>query len=133
MQVLIGPAWSRNAGPAALACGTWQVLQVIVSMYRFNCLKLNNSPNKQASHNAEMLLKPLLLLLLQISYGATSVELKKDRYYNMLFSNVPSTASFNHARLAVLDYFGWKRVAILQEYDDKLYSSVSNIESVLHE
>jgi hypothetical protein len=77
-----------------------------------------------------MLLKPLLLLLLQISYGATSVELQKDQYYNMLFSNVPSTASFNYARLAVLDYFGWQRVAILQEYDDKLYSSVSNIRRV---
>ncbi|CAB4034323.1 Hypothetical predicted protein, partial [Paramuricea clavata] len=85
IQVLIGPAWSRNAGPAALACGTWRVLQ--------------------------------------ISYGATSVELQNDQYYGMLFSNVPSTASFNYARLAVIDYFGWKRVAMLQEYDDKLYSS----------
>ena len=61
----------------------------------------------------------------QISYGATSVELQKDEYYGKLFTNTPSTASFNYARLAVMEHFGWKRVAILQEYDDKLYSSVS--------
>ena len=30
MQILIGPAWSRNAGPAALACGAYRVLQVRV-------------------------------------------------------------------------------------------------------
>ena len=88
MQILIGPAWSKNAGPAALACGAYRVVQ--------------------------------------ISYGATSVALQKDQYYGKLFSNVPSTTSFNFARIAVIKHFGWKRVAILQEYDDQLYSSAVN-------
>ncbi|XP_028407401.1 gamma-aminobutyric acid type B receptor subunit 2-like isoform X2 [Dendronephthya gigantea] len=94
IQVMIGPAWSKNAGPAAIASASWNVLQ--------------------------------------ISYGATSVELHNDEYYHTLFTNVPSTSFFNYARLAVLKYFGWKRVAILQEYDDKLYSSaVENFQSVI--
>ena len=29
MQILIGPLWSKNAGPAALACGAYHVLQVV--------------------------------------------------------------------------------------------------------
>ena len=28
MQVMIGPAWSRNAEASALACGAWRVVQV---------------------------------------------------------------------------------------------------------
>ena len=33
MQILIGPAWSKNAGPAALACGAYRVLQVMRMMF----------------------------------------------------------------------------------------------------
>ena len=33
MQILIGPSWWRNAGPAALACGPWRVVQVVYASF----------------------------------------------------------------------------------------------------
>ena len=52
------------------------------------------------------------------------MEFQDDFKYFVLFTNVPSTSAFNKARLSVIQYFGWKRVAILREYDDKLFTEV---------
>ena len=84
------------------------------------CISIDCIPCPSESRHFSL----LLLSSLQISYGATSVELQNNRYYGKLYSNVPTTASFNYARIAVMKRFKWKRVAILQEYDDSLYSSV---------
>jgi hypothetical protein len=60
----------------------------------------------------------------QLSYAASSVEFQNDAEYFTLFTNVPSTSAFNKARLSLIEYFGWKRVAILREYEDKLHNEV---------
>ena len=52
------------------------------------------------------------------------MEFQDDFKYFTLFTNVPSTSAFNKARLSIIQYFGWKRIAILREYDDKLHTEV---------
>ena len=63
-------------------------------------------------------------IILQLSYAASSVEFQDDFKYFFLFTNTPSTSAFNKARLTLIQYFGWKRVAILREYDDQLHTEV---------
>ncbi|XP_028407396.1 gamma-aminobutyric acid type B receptor subunit 2-like [Dendronephthya gigantea] len=60
--------------------------------------------------------------IVQLSYAASSVEFQNSVNYNILFTNVPSTSAFNKAKLELTQYFGWKRIAILREYDDKLHA-----------
>ena len=64
-------------------------------------------------------------IFFQLSYAASSVEFQDEFKYLFLFTNVPSTSAFNKARLSLIQYFGWKRVAILREYDDQLHTQVT--------
>ena len=60
----------------------------------------------------------------QVSYGASSFYLSDKKKYPLFFRTIPSEKSQGYARLAVLRYFKWNRIAILAE-KEPYYEAVS--------
>lgn len=61
-----------------------------------------------------------------MSYGASSFYLSNKTRYPLFFRTIPSERSQGYARLAVLQYFKWNRIAILTE-KEPYYEAVSII------
>lgn len=65
-------------------------------------------------------------VFLQVSYGANSFYLSDKKKYPLFFRTIPPEEGQNRARLAVLKYFKWNRIAVLTE-KEPYYEAVSNI------
>ncbi|CAH3135995.1 unnamed protein product [Porites lobata] len=60
--------------------------------------------------------------LVQVSYASGSPKFESRRIYPNTYRAAPSSASFSKAKAAFIKYFGWKRVAILHQYDPEFFS-----------
>ncbi|CAH3160478.1 unnamed protein product [Porites evermanni] len=60
--------------------------------------------------------------LVQVSYASGSPKFEDKQIYPNTYRTAPSSASFSKAKAAFIKYFGWKRVAILHQYDPEFFS-----------
>ncbi|CAH3136026.1 unnamed protein product [Porites lobata] len=60
--------------------------------------------------------------LVQVSYASGSPKFESNRTYPNTYRVVPSSVSLSKAKVAFIKYFGWKRVAILHQYDPEFFS-----------
>ena len=61
---------------------------------------------------------------LQVSYSSASPKFASQLTYPNTYQAVPSLTSYSKAKVAFIKHYGWKRVAILYEYDPELFSPV---------
>lgn len=76
------------------------------------------------SINTMFLMGPLLFLLLQLSFAATTPVLADKKKYPNFFRTVPSDNAVNPAVVKFLNYYNWSRVGTLTQ-DVQRFSEVS--------
>ena len=62
---------------------------------------------------------------LQVSYSSASPKFASQLTYPNTYQAAPSLTSYSKAKVAFIKHYGWKRVAILYEYDPELFSPVN--------
>ena len=55
---------------------------------------------------------------MQLSYGSSTPSLSSTEKYPTFFRTIPSEVQSNSARLAIMQKFGWERVATLSEIEN---------------
>lgn len=63
-----------------------------------------------------------LWYLIQVSYASGSPKFESKLKYPNTYRGAPSSTSYSKAKVAFIKYFGWKRVAILHQYDPEFFS-----------
>ena len=66
-----------------------------------------------------------MLYICQISYASTSVVLSNRSVYHSFFRTVPSDELLPAALATTMNYYGWRRLAIVTE-DEFQYEEVSS-------
>ena len=66
----------------------------------------------------------VLFYFIQVSYTSGSPKFENKLKYPNTYRAAPSSTSFSKAKAAIIKYYGWKRVAILHQYDPEFFSPV---------
>ena len=67
----------------------------------------------------------------QVSYSSGSPKFESQLTYPNTYRAAPSSTSYSKAKVAFIKHYGWKRVAILYEYDPEYFSPVNCFKTLL--
>ncbi|XP_078366097.1 gamma-aminobutyric acid type B receptor subunit 2-like isoform X2 [Oculina patagonica] len=93
----------------------------------FKLLNKNKKPVILLGPSSTKALEPVaeaapLWKLVQVSYASGSPKFESRLLYPNTYRAAPSSTSYSKAKVAFIKHYGWKRVAILHEYDPEFFS-----------